>query len=118
MKRAFCILLVLCMLTSLTAFAENPETDAHTCTDFGPVYGGFTWMSISEDGDRMRGYIIDVYGNRLSEDPYEISNRYFNEGLVTVWKDGRAGCIDENGQVVIPFEWDDIWNFHHGAAIA
>ena len=106
------------MLTSLTAFAENPETDAHACTDFGPVYDGFTWMSISEDEDRMRGYIIDVHGNRLSEDPYEISNRYFNEGLVTVWKDGRAGCIDENGQVVIPFEWDDIWNFHHGAAIA
>ena len=118
MKKALCILLLFCLLTGLSAVAETLEDEAHRCIDFGPIINGFTWISVSDDENGTRGFIIDPFGNRLSDEPYEISNRYFSDGLVTVWKDGRAGCIDEKGQVVIPFEWNSINDFYHGAAIA
>ncbi len=118
MKHALCILLFLCMLTTLAAAAESPEDEAQRCVRVGPIINGFTWVTISEDENGMRGFIIDAYGNRLYEEPYGMSEEYFQEGLVTVRKDGRAGCIDEKGQVVIPFDWDRISSFYHGAAIA
>ena len=113
MKR---FLLILCAFMLMTggALAEDRRDEAHRYSGVGPVYEGFTWAAVSSDEYGVsfdEAYMIDVHGNRLTDDTCTISNRYFHQGLVTVWKDGQAGCIDRSGSVAIPFEFHDIYEF-------
>ncbi len=110
-------ILALLVLFSFSAVADNQQAEEHRYGSVGPVYEGFTWACTGTDLNEEQSYIIDVHGNRLTDETFRISNRYFSEGLVTVWKDGKAGCIDMKGQVVIPFVWDDVYSFHHGVAV-
>lgn len=121
------ILRALCLLLALTVpaacSAESPRDEAHRYELVGPVSEDFTWAIQGDDTmddvyEQGAWYIIDVHGNRLTNESFTLSNRYFHEGLVTVWKDGRAGCIHTEGNVVIPFEWDDIYEFGNGVAAA
>lgn len=41
----------------------------------------------------------------------------FNEGLAAVKKDGKWGYIDEEGKVVIPFQYDQAFIFNEGRAV-
>lgn len=41
----------------------------------------------------------------------------FSEGLAAVKKGGKWGYIDEEGNVVIPFQYDYAWGFNEGYAI-
>ena len=116
MKR---FLLILCafMLMVCGALAEDRRDEAHRYSGVGPVSEGFTWATIwdgEEDKDWFdegMAYVIDVHGNRLTDETYAVSNRYFSNGLVTVYKDGKAGCIDRSGSVAIPFEFYEIYGF-------
>lgn len=122
MKRFLLVLyvLILCVL-SLNwncAVAEERRDEAHRYDEVGPVSEGFTWATTwdgEEDKDIFdegMAYIIDVYGNRLTDETYTVYNRYFSNGLVTVYKDDKAGCIDTEGNVVIPFEFYEIKAFN------
>lgn len=41
----------------------------------------------------------------------------FNEGYACMIKDGKYGFIDNNGEMVIPFDYSWASSFHHGTAI-
>ena len=41
----------------------------------------------------------------------------FAEGMQAVCLNGLWGYIDENGQTVIPFQWEGACNFYHGLAL-
>ena len=124
MKR-FLVILCAFMLMVGGALAEDRQDEAHRYSDVGPVSEGFTWAT-AWDGvekkylsDREGTYIIDVHGNRLTDETYTVTNQYFSNGLVTVYKDGKAGCIDRSGNVVIPFEFFEIYGFNDvGHALA
>ena len=131
--------LILCCMVSPAEEERNmnvhasdlPEADdigsvrdeAHKCFRVGPVSEGFTWIIVADEGaedpwEEGDCYIIDVHGKRLTDDSVEVSIRYFNDGLLTVWKGDKSGCIDTEGNVVIPFDYDRINNFRHGFAVA
>lgn len=48
---------------------------------------------------------------------YEKISWAFNEGVISVKKDGKWGCINDNNQVVIPFVYDYIDKFSEGFAV-
>lgn len=41
----------------------------------------------------------------------------FKEGVISVKKDGKMGCINDNNQVVIPFVYDEVDEFSEGFAV-
>lgn len=43
---------------------------------------------------------------------------FFSEGLATVRKDGKSGCINTDGQLVIPCVYDGVGDFSDGVARA
>ena len=105
------------------AVPENVQDEAHRCSGVGPISEGYTWIVVADDdaGDMWEEgewYIIDVYGKRLDVGSVEISINYYSDGLLSVWKGNKAGCIDTGGNEVIPFEYDKVRQFHHGIAIA
>lgn len=123
-RRFISALLILCFFCLSTAFAETRQDEMHRYYAVGPMYEGYTWAlcadgNTSDPWEEATTYIIDVHGNRLTDKTLTVSNnRYFHEGLVTVWKDGKAGCIDQEGNVVVPFAFDDIGDFKKGSAVA
>ena len=83
MKRLLMILCVL-MLCLAAATAEERLDDAHRYALVGPVYEGFTW-AVAVDGVTEDPYeegvwhIIDVHGNRLTDEALLVFNRYFSQ---------------------------------------
>ena len=121
-RRFISVLLILFFFCQFTAFAESGKDEMHRYYAVGPVNEGYTWALCAganalDPWEEATTYIIDVHGNRLTDDTLTVSNRYFSEGLVTVWKNGKAGCIDKEGNVVIPFVFDDICDFINGSAV-
>ena len=102
---------------------ESVRDEAHRCIDAGPVYEGCTWIIVGDENAEdpwQEGdwYIIDVHGNRLTDESVSVSLNYFSDGLVTVRKGDKAGCINTEGNTVIPFEYDSVEKFHQGVSIA
>lgn len=115
-RRFISVLLILFFFCLFTSFAESRQDEAHRYYVVGPVYEGFTWViqadeNVADPWEEGTIYIIDIYGNQLTDGTLKVSNRYFSEGLVTVWKDEKAGCIDTKGNEVIPFAFHDIDDF-------
>ena len=84
---------------------------------------GWAFVRETKNGDN---YFIDLEGNRALEVPYKWCGE-FREGLCPcekIYKDtyGRVkksqGFIDKEGRVVIPFEYDRLFDFNNGLAIA
>lgn len=69
--------------------------------------------------------LIDKSGNWVISPQYDNyrymgTNRYqlfADNGLFSVDKDGKSGCIDKTGKVVIPFQYDRVWSFFEGLAV-
>ena len=53
-------------------------------------------------------YALASNDRLISEFIYEDAGRY-HEGVIPVKKDGKWGYVDENGETVIPFAYDDAW---------
>lgn len=77
-----------------------------------------------KEGSDQLGFMT-LNGNEVIPDTL-YGGRLFSEGLVAVWdsvnvndsvKVKKCGFIDKNGQVVIPFVWDDGGLFINGRAI-
>lgn len=122
-NRTTAVFLVLMFLLSASAAAESRRDEAHRYVSVGPIHEGRTWALWAEEDavdpwkEGVR-YIIDTHGHRLTDGTVTVSDRAYSEGLVTVWKDGKAGCLDTAGNVAVPFAFDRIFEFMNGAAIA
>lgn len=54
------------------------------------------------------GYVLVKDGNRLNYTVYEDAGN-FSDGVVPVKKNGKWGYINDDGQLVLPFEFDACW---------
>ena len=83
-----------------------------------PVQENRFW--VKEDSKSNYWHLEDDDGHLLSLDyELDIVNEFyfFSDGFVCVRnKEGLYGYLDENGQEVIPCQWDDVRSFHHGLA--
>lgn len=86
-----------------------------------PFSGGFALITLSA---RRLGpitfrsaskYFIDKQGNKLGNIEFD-DGRSFSEGLASFSINGRSGCIDATGQVVIPAQFEWIEDFSEGLA--
>lgn len=66
--------------------------------------------SIDED-DSWSDSVIDRQGNVILSPGIYSSISPFEGGLARVVKDGKVGCIDTDGNVVVPVEFDQLWEF-------
>ena len=53
-------------------------------------------------------YVLIKENKKLSDTVYENAGCFF-DGIIPVKKDGKWGYVNENGDTVIPFEYDDAW---------
>ena len=67
--------------------------------------------------DNRRWPVLDADGKALPGKFYEQAWDV-GEGLMAVRLDGKIGCIDKQGKVVIPLTFADIRPFHEGLAVA
>jgi len=61
------------------------------------------------NGIRKHQYIIVNNGKRVSNEIYEDAGNFSN-GIIPVKKDGNWGYVNESGETIIPFEYDDAIN--------
>lgn len=54
---------------------------------------------------------IDRAGNIVTEETYDDATEFYQDGYALVMKNGKYGCIDEEGNYVIPLEQDGIDQF-------
>jgi hypothetical protein len=67
------------------------------------------------NGDRSWSCsVIDRQGNVILPPGIYSSISLFEGGLARVVKDGKVGCIDTDGNVVVPVEFDQLWEFGAG----
>ena len=74
------------------------------------------WLDVSLDKWGFEPALYDLNTGMLVEDFDYVGP--FSEGLAYVYKDGKAGFVDQTGQVVIPLTWDAVRDFHDGGAVA
>lgn len=58
---------------------------------------------------------INPFGRQVFHETFEDA-KSFSEGLASVKKDGKWGCIDTKGATVIPFQYDNAISFDNGLA--
>lgn len=66
-------------------------------------------------GDTLQWKYIDIYGNTVSTFEYDFFASPLDDyGLELVRREGRLGIIDTEGNVVIPFEFEELWYIGEG----
>lgn len=68
---------------------------------------------VSLNGEEI---LIDTLGNKILNITKFDFKGHFSEGLARVSKDGKYGFIDTNGQIAIPLNYEDAYDFIDGAA--
>ena len=73
------------------------------------------WGFFDKDGKPITSMIFDDYSSGYSSNPFvelnkeEYSiNSLFDHGMMILGKDDKMGCIDTNGNVVIPFVYEGL----------
>jgi hypothetical protein len=82
---------------------------------FEPIYKR---ISMSDDGSLFilqsyeKGYcVVDRAGNIIIEyGKYQLIDGFYHN-FSRVRNNGKWGIIDSKGEIVLPIEWDGIWNF-------
>lgn len=74
----------------------------------GDFLGELAPVSVSDPGEVV---YIDRGGNPAIEETFDDGTLFYQDGYALVMKDGNYGCIDENGNYVIPLEQDGIDQF-------
>lgn len=80
----------------------------------GETYDDSTRLGfMDKNGEMVIPFLYDAtsYNN-------EFCSNMFSEGIVAVMKNGKVGCIDMEGNEIIPFQYDKIEDFNNGYAIA
>ena len=90
-KRIVSLLLVLCL--SMTMFAGT---------------------AFAVDTEELERGVLQY---SIAIDPQYEDAQAFSEGLAAVQKNGKWGYINEDGEVVIPFEYDIAFVFNEGLAV-
>ncbi len=85
---------------------------------YGSIYPFYEGYAIVENEDYSKRGFIDTFGKQvipLSND-YE-SVTVFNGGFSRVTKNGKTGCINASGTLVVPCNYDFVANFADGMAM-
>ncbi|MDD2482580.1 MAG: WG repeat-containing protein, partial [Lutispora sp.] len=86
--------------------------------EYGHVYSFYEGFAIVENKDYSKRGFIDTSGKQVIpflDDYDDVYN--FNGGLAGVRKNGRQGCIDKSGTLVVPCVYDFVANFADGMAL-
>jgi len=81
-----------------------------------------TLAYVQNYADNQKGAYIDRTGKVVTPFEYEAdgwSMHYYwksSEGITVAKRDGRMGCLDEKGNIAVPFEFDTITPFSDGLA--
>ena len=57
--------------------------------------------------------IKDIHGNVIADEQYEKVDGFFNGLCAVKKKEGKWGCIDATGTVIIPFRYNEPLRFEH-----
>lgn len=63
---------------------------------------------------KLKSGFVDYNGRIILPIAYQIGS--FREGFATIGKDEKYGFIDESKKIVIPLQFDRVWNFFNGIA--
>lgn len=85
------------------SFIANGFDDRYVVVGLNGKYG----MVRKETGEVVVPVIYEEIGWPLA----------FKEGVISVKKDGKMGCINDNNQIVIPFVYDEVDEFSEGFAV-
>lgn len=125
LRKMFALLLCLALILGVTAApaaaAEAeilwlPDGVVIPFTLAGFYVPEFNWLSAYRDAEGNEPCVYDLTAGTFVEE-YDSIHPFAN-GLATVYKDGKAGCIDEEKNLCVPFVWDSVWVFHDGVAVA
>ena len=90
-----------------SSVAELPSATMAVCIGFKKDNGD-GWQQITTHDWQNPEYVLIVDGKKVSDTVYENAGCFF-DGIIPVKKDGKWGYVNENGDTVIPFEYDDAW---------
>lgn len=71
---------------------------------------------IFRKGYGLKRGLINYKAEVIAEPQFELV-RHCSDGLIVAKKDGKSGCLDRNGKIVIPFEYDQFGDFVNGIAL-
>lgn len=85
----------------------------------------FKFGAINHQGEKVIDLEYDLLHNGILDGnavktPYKLERFFFkhiNEGLIPAYKNGKAGVIDYQGKIVIPFIYEYVSVFEQGLAI-
>ncbi|MDX5585998.1 MAG: WG repeat-containing protein [Aureibaculum sp.] len=60
---------------------------------------------------QLKEGLIDIDGNIIIEPVYDEISGYFINGFMRVKNNGKAGIINEKGEIVIPIEYDNVLDY-------
>lgn len=63
---------------------------------------------------QLKEGLIDINGKVIIEPIYDEISGYFINGFMRVRNNGKAGIINEKGEIVIPIEYDNVLDFKNG----
>ena len=91
------------------------ELDLHTCVKAylgeWKMQGDYRFVT-----SRYAQYVLINNGKRVTSDVYEDMGCMV-DGIIPVKKNGKWGYLNENGEEVFPFEYDDAWESNRTAYI-
>ncbi|BDZ84767.1 hypothetical protein Lac2_29010 [Claveliimonas bilis] len=61
-------------------------------------------------------YIVNTKGKEIGELTFEDAKAFTEDGYAAVCKDGKWGFVNEDGELVIDYTYDDAQSFHNGYA--
>ncbi len=63
--------------------------------------------------DNGKIYLVNIYGERLTESIYDKDARFFPRPFVQLEKNGMQGIVDSTGREIIPFKYKDVFQIEN-----
>lgn len=70
-------------------------------------------ISLQDDENDWHASVIDLQGKTVIPPYIYTGISDFVGGVSRVVKDGKVGCINIEGEIVVPLEFDQLWEFEH-----
>ncbi len=67
---------------------------------------------------QLKEGLISIDGKIIIDPIYDEISGYFNNGFMRVRNNGKAGIVNEKGEIVIPIEYDNVLDYKNGMFIA
>ena len=109
-------------LARLPIYCNNSDCDYHDnqphllCFDCLNRHLAHQEVIIDRTGQIVRE--LDRFWDRVVLESKEITNELDKYGLSIMWYNGKSGIVNASGDIILPFEYDEIFPFNEGLAIA